>query len=204
LFDARSDFEIADDFRGFEARSGADDLENARVEINLRPAEGDDFADSRACQKCHLENLSDDDAAAKIYISFVFAAWRQKMRENFHHFVLRDEAFAAGLFDFRARDFWSWITGEFGEIDLRRVDRGAEAGDSRLIEGEAYLYKDQIEFFESADRICFRWSKNKQSWYFAAVPSSNKTGKVYSFEEIESIYGREEITNRTRRDKLAA
>ncbi len=71
------------------------------------------------------------------------------------------------------------------------------------LEGETYLCKDQIKSFESADRIRFSWSKNTQAWYFA-VPSSNKTGKVYSFEEIESIYGREEITSRTRRDKLAA
>jgi len=71
------------------------------------------------------------------------------------------------------------------------------------LEGETYLCKDQIKLFESADRIRFRWSKNKQSWYFAAVPSSNKTGKVYSFEEIEAIHGREVVGRRVWQSKLS-
>ncbi len=71
------------------------------------------------------------------------------------------------------------------------------------LEGETYLSKDQIKSFESADGIHFRWSKNKQSWYFAAVPSSNKTGKVYSFEEIESIYGREVVGGRVWQSNLS-
>ena len=72
------------------------------------------------------------------------------------------------------------------------------------LEGETYLCKDQIKSFESAENIRFRWSKNKTAWYFAAVPSSNKSGKTYSFDEIEAIYGREEITNKKPRSKLAA
>ena len=72
------------------------------------------------------------------------------------------------------------------------------------LEGETYFCKDRIKSFKSADGIRFRWSKSKQSWYFAAVPSSNKTGKVYSFEEIEAIYGREEVNGRVRQSKLAA
>jgi curved DNA-binding protein CbpA len=72
------------------------------------------------------------------------------------------------------------------------------------LEGETYLCKDQIKSFESAENIRFHWSKNKTAWYFAAVPSSNKSGKIYSFDEIEAIYGREEITTKKRRSKLAA
>lgn len=72
------------------------------------------------------------------------------------------------------------------------------------LEGETYLCKDQIKSFKSAENIRFRWSKNKTAWYFAAVPSANKSGKTYSFDEIEAIHGREEITNKTRRSKLAA
>lgn len=72
------------------------------------------------------------------------------------------------------------------------------------LKGETYLCKDRIKSFESADNIRFRWSKNKQSWYFAAVPSLNRSGHCYLFEEIDAIYGLEEITNRMQRSKLAA
>ncbi|MBA3694197.1 MAG: hypothetical protein H0X49_17645 [Acidobacteria bacterium] len=72
------------------------------------------------------------------------------------------------------------------------------------LEGETYLGKDRIKSFTSADGTRFRWSKHKKAWYFAAVPSSNKSGKLYSFEEIEAIYGREVINERVRQSKLAA
>jgi curved DNA-binding protein CbpA len=72
------------------------------------------------------------------------------------------------------------------------------------LEGETYLCKDRIKSFTSADGIRFRWSKHKQSWYFAVVPSSNRSGHCYSFEEIEAIHGREVVTERVRQSKLAA
>ncbi len=72
------------------------------------------------------------------------------------------------------------------------------------LEGETYLCKDRIKSFTSADGIRFRWSKHKQSWYFAAVPSLNRSGHCYSFEEIEAIHGREVFTERIRQSKLAA
>jgi len=72
------------------------------------------------------------------------------------------------------------------------------------LEGETYLCKDRIKSFTSADGIHFRWSKHKTAWYFAAVPSLNRSGHCYSFEEIEAIHGREVVTERVRQTKLAA
>lgn len=72
------------------------------------------------------------------------------------------------------------------------------------LEGETYLCKDQIKSFTSTDGIRFRWSKHKTAWYFAAVPSMNRSGHCYSFEEIEAIHGREVVSERVRQSKLAA
>ncbi len=72
------------------------------------------------------------------------------------------------------------------------------------LEGETYLCKDRIKSFTSADGTRFRWSKHKTAWYFAAVPSSNRSGHCYSFEEIEAIHGREVVSERVRQSKLAA
>ena len=72
------------------------------------------------------------------------------------------------------------------------------------LEGETYFCKDRIKSFTSADEKHFRWSKHKQSWYFAAVPSMNRSGHRYSFEEIEAIHGREVVSERVRQSKIAA
>jgi len=72
------------------------------------------------------------------------------------------------------------------------------------LEGETFLCKDRIKSFTSADGTRFRRSKNKTAWYLAAVPSSNRLGHYYLFEEIEAIYGREIINERVRQSKLAA
>lgn len=71
------------------------------------------------------------------------------------------------------------------------------------LEGETYLCKDRIKSFTGADGKHFRWSKHKAAWYFAAVPSLNRSGHRYSFEEIEAIYGREVISERVWQTKLA-
>ena len=73
------------------------------------------------------------------------------------------------------------------------------------LEGSTYAEKDRIKSFTSSTEIKFRWSKNKQSWYFAAIPSSNKSGKVYTFQEIEEMHGRQVINKQRRqREKIAA
>lgn len=72
------------------------------------------------------------------------------------------------------------------------------------LEGETYLCKNRIKSFTSADGKHFRWSKHKTAWYFAAVPSMNRSGHCYSFEEIEAIHGREVVSERIRQSKIAA
>ncbi len=72
------------------------------------------------------------------------------------------------------------------------------------LEGETYLCKDRIKSFTSADGKHFRWSKHKTAWYSAAIPSLNRSGHCYSFEEIEAIHGREVVSERVRQSKLAA
>lgn len=72
------------------------------------------------------------------------------------------------------------------------------------LEGETYLCKDRIKSFTGADGKHFRWSKHKTAWYFAAVPSLNRSGYCYTFEEIEAIHGREVVSERVRQTKIAA
>jgi curved DNA-binding protein CbpA len=73
------------------------------------------------------------------------------------------------------------------------------------LEGNTYAEKERIKSFKSESEIKFRWSKNKQSWYFAAVPSANRSKRRYTFDEIEEMHGRQVINKQRRqRDKIAA
>lgn len=62
--------------------------------------------------------------------------------------------------------------------------------------GNTYSYKKEIK------ELNFKWSKNKNAWYFHSEPYKKKSKRALSFDELKALYETSEIKT-TGREKLA-